>query len=270
MQEHRAKSLSEFVDLIERLQKKAMAPLWYRGCSRASHSLLPSLYRKRPGPNHPTTLSELESELVARFRERSLPYQIRPLGNDALETLFLMQHFGVPTRLLDWTENPFSGLYFALRDAPHHFTKTGRLSFKQKAVVWVLDPASWNRGALTQRSFAGGVLSPAHETLTAYRPIGQIEDLAPRPVALYGAHNSPRIVAQQGVFVLFGSSTDPMEAVVQRPEFTQQCLTRIVIMPGVIRNLREALWRNGVTDAAMFPDLEGLARDLRRSFGFAI
>jgi hypothetical protein len=270
MREFKPRSLAEYLDVIETLQKGAQGALWYRGCSSIKHRLLPTLYRDRPRASGADDISELESALVTRFRERSIPYQSRPLGSDDLETLFLMQHFGVPTRLLDWTENPFAALFFAVRSAPYRYGKSQNVIFQRDAVVWLLDPVKWNRGVLSRSSFKGGVLNPSHDFLKAYRGIGQVNELAPRPIALYGAHNSPRIVAQQGVFVLFGRGQQPMDQITQHADVPSGCLMRLVVTRGVIGKMRDSLFQHGITDAALFPDLEGLARDLCRTYGFAI
>src|SRR4051812_41381980 len=102
------------MEQIEELMAEKV-PLWYRGVGDASHTLIPSLYRHE-GTADAAAFMELEERILQRFRERSIPYQPIPVDKD-WELLFLMQHFGVPTRLLDWTENPYIGLFFALTDS---------------------------------------------------------------------------------------------------------------------------------------------------------
>jgi hypothetical protein len=98
--EERPTSFQEYVALIEKYQATADRSLWYRGCGNVGHALLPSLYRHRT-IKKPDEFAQLEQQLMLRFRQRSLPFVARPLGDD-WETLFIMQHYGVPTRLLDW------------------------------------------------------------------------------------------------------------------------------------------------------------------------
>ena len=88
------------------------------------------------------------------------------------------------------------------------------------------------------------------------------------PVALYGAHNSPRIVAQQGAFLLFGSGLVPMETLVQSGDFPRTALYKILIAPSNQQTIRRSLLSQGITETAVFPDLDGLAQETRRHFGF--
>ena len=64
---------------------------------------------------------EKESEIIDRFKERCIPHLDLQLVMD-WEYLFLMQHHGVLTSLLDWSENPFFALYFAIESAPYKLT----------------------------------------------------------------------------------------------------------------------------------------------------
>src|SRR5205807_197229 len=96
--------LEAYISFIERLRSRRKGPLWYRGCGRVSHQLKPSLYRHK-GSNTIEDLMKLEKLLLARFQQRSIPFLSRSIS-DTWEWLFLMQHYGVPTRLLDWSESP--------------------------------------------------------------------------------------------------------------------------------------------------------------------
>jgi len=181
-----------------------------------------------------------------------------------------MQHYGVPTRLLDWTENPLIALHFALMGAPKKLSKSGTLTFPSDAAVWMLDPVAWNRHALRHVRFAGGILTPDDEDIKSYRPIPKFAGMNSQPVAIYGAHNSTRIVAQQGVFTIFGRDTKPMNDVFTADDFPPHCLTKIVLNKSVIRPLRKSLLSQGITESVVFPDLEGLSREIQRIFGFEV
>ncbi len=154
LQTAEVETLRQYTELVERLMEP-QEPLWFRGNSRSSHTLVPSLYR------HPDNLDvdhllQLEEKVIQRFRERGAPYERVP-SSDTWEILFLMQHFGVPTRLLDWTENPYIGLFFALSTADH--------SSGEPAAVWALQPQAWNQAALAEISYNEGILSIGNNAL---------------------------------------------------------------------------------------------------------
>jgi|SRR5579862_637623 len=256
-------SLQRFLDRIEHYMHDSNHALWYRGCGKASHPLVPSLYR------HPTIanidrLLTLEHQLLTSFRARSVPYLAEPPTND-LELLFLMQHYGVPTRLLDWTENPFLALFFALSDA-----SKGEGEIADDAAVWVLDPKAWNTKSLTQFSHTEemGILSTTDNKLKGYLPRTELELMTNAPVALYGIHNSRRIVAQKGVFILFGKSQLAMKDLYEQNTYPGDGLVKFIIPRQKIPDLLRDLIGIGITDSVLYPDLDGLAREIKRSAGF--
>ncbi len=269
-----ARSLPAYLEIIEKIQVDRTQSLWYRGCGSEKDELLPTLYRHKQKKTA-EELSTLERDLMTRFRQRSIPYHSRSFADD-WETLFFMQHYGVPTRMLDWTENPLIALHFALMRAVKDATtaqrlaqnRSKRLSFPAAAAVWVLNPGAWNRHALKHVSFEGSVLTPDDDALKGYKPVPKFAGMHNQPVGLYGAHNSGRIVAQQGVFTIFGRDTTPMEKVFVQGGFPKQSLIKILIPKSAIAPLRAALLGHGVTESVVFPDLEGLARETRRVFGF--
>jgi hypothetical protein len=125
--EEKPKSFAEFVSLIEKELSHNGSLLWFRGCGRSDYKLLPTLYR-HPSLSTLEEYAKLEQDLMTRFRQRSLPFHNRSLQDD-WDTLFFMQHYGIPTRLLDWTENPFIALYFAVMSCPHELDEQGKIQF---------------------------------------------------------------------------------------------------------------------------------------------
>jgi hypothetical protein len=261
-------TLKEYISLVERLRGKRKGPLWYRGCGKVSHELKPSLYRHKVSTSIEDFM-RLEKLLLARFQQRSIPFHSRSLAN-SWEWLFLMQHYGVPTRLLDWSESPLMALFFAVTLAQHSINSRGRPVFKNDASIWLLDPEQWNKRAVELKSFTGSVLTTDDPNAGAYKPIGDISTMKSLPIAIYGAHNSQRIVAQRGVFVCFGKDTRPMEVMYKSERFRADCLMKLVIKKGKLPHMYEALKRHGLTDSVAFPDLDGLSREIKREYSFEV
>jgi hypothetical protein len=264
-------SFKQYVELVERMQSRAKNSLWFRGCGNGKKGLVPSLYRHKTRKKK-ADIEDLERRLMTRFRQRSIPFVDRPLNED-WDTLFFMQHYGIPTRLLDWTENPFIAFYFAVMSGKFSVGRAQgkdnpNLKFSTEATVWILDPVIWTNYALRQQSYIGGVLTPGDSTLNRYKPLTKFDEMHVLPVALYGAHNSPRIVAQRGVFTIFGQDTISMEKVFDKEVFPKRSLTKVILPKGALPNMRKSILSHGITESVVFPDLEGLAKEMKREFGF--
>jgi hypothetical protein len=252
-----ATNLTEFIQAVENASNTSGTKLWYRGISNNStHRLSPGLYRHTGGLAF-DELHKLEKRIISEFRYQSPPFSDR-IPTDDLELLFLMQHFGVPTRLLDWTENPLVALFFAV---VHGY---GGAPDDEDAAVWALNPISMNEFALKHVSHKGGALQINDSSARGYRP--ESEDINAQPIAIYGVHNSPRIVSQRGVFVIFGSNLSPLDENAELE--AASALSKIEIPKGSRGALRSSLTSIGLTDSTVFPDLDGLAREIRRRHGF--
>jgi hypothetical protein len=246
--------------------------LWYRGIGDTNHRLTPSLFRHKAAKTK-AEFSKLEANLNETFRMRSFPYTeaFRWLDGE-WDQLFFMQHYRVPTRLLDWSGSPLVSLHFALTSAKTD--DAGKVT--ADAAVWVLDPVAWNKAVYEGTNFQGDILSPKETRLSRYTPSQVYESaLNLPPVAMRGAHNSARIVAQQGFFTIFGPEKKSMEEIFlgHRNEagdraFPEECLIKFLIPKTVIANLKSEMFALGISESTIYPDLEGLALELKRTFGF--
>lgn len=239
-------------------------PLWYRGHYSAGWELKPSLARSVTSSEE---MFEKEQRLLTRFRQRSLPFWPQGYPQDEWEHLFAMQHYGAPTRLLDWSENLFVGLYFSCTPGP--YSRHTEADESAEAVLWVLDPVGWNRnlGHLRDNAEVVSILTTSDEDeLRPYSVSGRAD--FPRrynaPVAMYGTHNSSRIVAQRGGFTISGKSLDAMDTFAS--EVGGEHLWRISLQYSKA-DMRADLAALGFAESMVFPDLVGLSREIAESEG---
>jgi hypothetical protein len=112
--------------------------IWYRGVGNEAHKLLPSLHRPPAGQDGKAPaldvkkLREREKNLYTRYRTRA--GHLIPASAKHWDVLSLMQHHGAPTRVLDWTESLFVGLYFALNYSKNSASPR----------LWLLNPFGLN------------------------------------------------------------------------------------------------------------------------------
>lgn len=247
-------TLHEFIFHIEGSLEAADGPRWFRGSGNYQHKLIPSLLR------HPDVLSgalnplDLETRISARFAQTCPPFLTLHGTLTEFDRLFVAQHYGVPTRLLDWSENPFIALYFALSSG----------SASEQACVWVLDPLLWTKESLNN-PLLPRIPDPADNA--AIRFLESLRDpLAPRndPIAISANYTNARVVAQRGTFTIFGCGSASMEML----SYAKKCLRCYLIAPSVRSELHRKLLAIGYTHSVIYPDLSGLGTELRTSFGF--
>lgn len=244
-------------------RSKSSKSLWYRG-QLEQFDLKPSLFRH----TEITSFSEaIAKEWLLREDFKELAgYYFQGEVKQGLRGLMQMQHYRVPTRLLDWTRNPLVGLFFAL-------TESQRTGFKEDSAVWMLEPSRWNSLALQNVSARPAPLGIDAPELTAYIPPdpNSIPPSGVNPVAVRGQFDSSRIVAQQGAFVLMGNSPvelESMNSAAIRLKIPDTVLTRVTIPSESAPEMLKDLLTMGITDDFVFPDLDGVVSHIRRKNGY--
>lgn len=255
-------TVSSYLSEISRYLRNMDDLHWFRGLGSHAYKLTPSLYR------HPTITDEiglhaLEKKIITRFKERSIPYL--PKQTDSIwEIMFIMQHYGLPTRLLDWTENPMIALFFALSsNEPDRTTN----KCTKKSVIWILSPKKWNEAVFNHVTYKGAALSITDRLISSYDPLA-IDNTPAMPAAIWGLHNSPRIVAQRGTFTIFGSKNQAMEEMITDPIIPEEALFKIEIEPCHVKPMLNEMIASGQADTMVYPGLDGLAKEMKRTFGF--
>lgn len=164
--------------------------------------------------------------------------------------MFLMQHFGIPTRLLDWTESPLVALYFAVHDDdPTHDDSD--------AAVWVLLPEQYNYEVpRLQPSVSVDIpCFGVDRVLEDYRPDQiALEAMSNKlPVAAIAHRKNERIMAQLGVFTIMHRDMTPLE------EIAKDHLAKLTIPAAAKPALRSELDALRINRLSLFPELVSVA-----------
>jgi hypothetical protein len=254
-------SIPEYVEWVEQVFVQSTdrrgyyeAP-WFRGAGDARFKLLPGLYRSPEGET-----KFADDELRSEFSRKALPLVAGRTPRDDWEWYFLMQHYRAPTRLLDWTDAALVALYFALTAwRPPNSSRES----PSKPAVWALNPFALNRKA---RFF--GPVNTDYRGLKKYLPRPYSHNRPPQyPIALDPNFVAQRMLVQHSHFTIHGKDRRAIDEM--RNELSlQKGLFKVTIDADQdgIEYLQQQLAINGITETTIFPDLEGLARELRLEY----
>lgn len=230
---------NDFLSEIREAERQLGSPLepWYRGHSNHTWNLIPSLPRERDWEVKEKQLFFEFTKTASRLFDKK--------SND-WEILFDMQHYWIPTRLLDWTTVMGVAVAFILHseNADH-----------EDSALFVLDPLALNR--LSGRV---DVISLPEDKSFDYRSIywEKRPFQADKPLAIRPTQVSDRLRAQKGTFTVFGTPAASFEIA------AADCFRKVILPSAAKAEAREFLkWAN-LDEYTIYPDIVGMARHIKR------
>lgn len=279
-----AKTIDEVMEIVREARRVWRLPvdkeLWFRGEDRKHRdsTLLPKLYR-----NLPKNVAEVSKKLLRV--ERNLHEEFQRCGAQLYEHYdaddwgwyFLMQHHNAPTRLLDWSDGALMAVHFAVKND---------LDSTEGGFVYVLDPwnlmrdlkalPSWKETKKNWKEYRLERIKKGHECSEQWDEVflpgnhllreGKDRDAAraekpvlpTEPMVLEFPQITRRVAAQRSRFMVYGSDKKWLT------EWTKKSshIWRITIPRRNVAQIKIRLRDAGITESVIFPDLDGLGREL--------
>lgn len=240
-------SLLDLITHIGRIQGKC----WWRGVKDAEkHKLIPGVFREKEDREQETNKIRLFQEMApARFGKC-------PSDDAQLNWLFLMQHYRLQTRLLDWSKSPFIATFFAVSNNKPD-------EKEEDAALWYLSPKKLNNFFFPD-AMGGEFLPNSNLIIEVYKGafLGQPGKpmYNPKVAAIMPKQIDTRMLLQMSRFTIHGAPC-PLEEY----EELKDCFHKIIIPSDRKGGIKTELAYLGITDSNLFPDLDNLAGDLNQN-----
>lgn len=259
------KSWFTFLNEIEaaklELGFKRNEEIFFRGHTQSSHQLLPGLFRNHGSAISKKELWENESDMFYEFRARA-----KEVHNGNLtdwDILFYMQHHGVKTRLLDWSESFGVALYFSLLNFDASWSSP---------TIWILNPYRLNEIYHSSHDMYApenlDVTDSKTDQIYSYSDYllyNRPEDMIwwKQPLAIYPIRRVDRLTTQGGYFTIQGTDVRPIENIIPP---SKKIWKKIELPAAAVHSALLFLEQAGISHYTMFPDLDGLSNYLNKKY----
>lgn len=232
----------------------------FRGQSNADWKLESSLERTLGNKWNAQNARKYEDYSLDAFKSKYHIYSgLEHMPKSKLSWLSVMQHYGVPTRLIDFTTSPYIALYFAL-ETYNPFTK-------KDLSIFCLDYT-----AIMERSISTLKVKDKHFNDTRLSIQGRQDEVFSDSVDRYECdiawvteptELNARIDRQSGTFLMSGNLEKTIDSVLNLPLYATCDNKKIIIPANLYQGIYVALRKMSINSKSIYGDLSGLAKSIR-------
>jgi hypothetical protein len=248
------RTIGDLIDVSIALEPHKGNIPWYRGHRSAKWHVEPTIWRGEFEPHD-------ERNFAHRFRSRAaIRVSDAPAYHAVAHWISLMRHYGLPTRLMDWSRSPLVALYFALQ-----YLFENVVAQPEDSVIWVLLPHRLNE---LEKIDKVGALTPSISSETCFPLLAGAfyEVTEPCKVLAVMAHDvDMRIFVQQGCFTVHSS-----RIALNKRERHSEFLFPLLIPAENARGLADQLFAAGLRKGDIYPDLPNLAAEIVETHRFVL
>lgn len=279
--------ITKVKEITNILRSEELHTLWFRAENIGYNTTLkPSFYRQEKfikefedhliiNEKGLKLLNSIEGTLKSKFSINKHIYSEFKTTSSNWETYYLMQHYGISTRLLDWTESALIALFFCVEN----------LNLENDGIVWLLNPFKLNQinmSFITNKNKGYdlddfeyyAVFNPMNvnkknifnkrnklkinRLFKNYLDLSFKDKLEFYPLAISPTRFDMRMKNQKSNFTIFGNKPNGLLSNIHKDLY----LDKIIIERESFKEIKEDLSVLGINYESIYPGLEGVAKDV--------